>query len=487
MTEKEKITFNVDKEKNFSKWFTEILGRAEIADLRYNVKGFVVLREWAAIPIKEMYLVYERALEKKGHKRLIFPSVIPEKNFLLEKEHVEGFAPDVFWITEYGKGEKLEEKLALRPTSETAMYRMYSIWIRSYNDLPFKAYQSNQVWRHETKATRPLIRSREFYWIEAHDVFATEEEALQQVEEDMETAKEVLFEKFGIPLIFFKRPQWDKFPGAVDTYAADCLMPDGKIIQQPSTHFLGQNFSKPFNLKFMDRDGKEKYAYITCYGPAISRIYASLIATHGDNKGLVFPFKLAPLQIIIIPIVVKDKEKKIFDKCRELQKKLSKDFRVEIDLSEQSPGDKFYFWEMKGVPIRIEVGQKELKEKSLTVFRRDTNKRIKIKERQLLAFIKKSDKEILKNLKEKSKNKFDKSIVSIDKLTEVKKAVDSGKIVRTKFCSIDKEGESCAEIIEKQINAFVRGTRVDKKEKPAGKCIVCGKKANTVVYIGKTY
>ena len=239
----EKITFNIDKDKNFSEWFTEIIKVAELADVRYNVKGFVVFQPWSVLAMEAMYDLYESALQRKGHKPMWFPAVIPEKNFFLEKSHVEGFAPEVFWITEHGANEKLEEKLALRPTSETAIYQMYSLWIRSYKDLPFKAYQRAQVWRHETKATRPFLRSREFYWIEAHDVFANEEGAMKQVHEDMETAEEILHKKFGVPFIFFKRPQWDKFAGAVNTYGADAIMPNGKMVQQPSTHLLGQNFS----------------------------------------------------------------------------------------------------------------------------------------------------------------------------------------------------------------------------------------------------
>ncbi|MBU1120917.1 hypothetical protein KJ660_03475 [Candidatus Micrarchaeota archaeon] len=184
--EKEKITFNIDKEGNFSDWFTEIVKKAELADIRYNIKGFVVFQPWSVIPMELMYRDLEKELQKTGHKPYWFPTVIPEKNFYLEKEHVEGFSPEVFWVTETGAGEKLEEKLALRPTSETAFYQMFSLWIRSYNDLPFKSYQRAQVFRYETKATRPFLRSREFYWIESHNAFSSREEALKQIKEDME-------------------------------------------------------------------------------------------------------------------------------------------------------------------------------------------------------------------------------------------------------------------------------------------------------------
>src|SRR3989338_2556889 len=201
----------VKKSADFSEWFTQLTQKAGLSDLRYNVKGFVVYMPWSVMTMKKMYSAFEKALEENGHQPLIMPSVIPEKNFKMESEHVKGFTPEVFWITEHGDGEKIEEKLALRPTSETAFYQMYSLWIRSYNDLPFKRYQSCQVWRYEGKATRPFIRGREFYWIEAHDAFARSEDAKKQVEEDMQTTKEVLFGQFAVPFIFFQRPEWDKF------------------------------------------------------------------------------------------------------------------------------------------------------------------------------------------------------------------------------------------------------------------------------------
>ncbi len=262
MEEKADIGISVKKSDDFSEWFTQLLEKAELADVRYNIKGFPVYREWATMSMKKMYKLFEEALERKGHEPLIFPSLIPEGNFKIESEHVKGFAPEVFWVTEHGaEGEKFEERYALRPTSETAFYQMYSLWIRSYKDLPFKKYQSCQVWRYEGKGTRPFFRTREIYWIEAHDAFATEGDAKKQVIEDMETTREVLYERLAIPFIFFQRPEWDKFAGAVHTFAADALMPSRKVMQLPSTHFLGQNFSKPFNVKFADEDGKERFAW----------------------------------------------------------------------------------------------------------------------------------------------------------------------------------------------------------------------------------
>lgn len=237
---------SVAKLEDFGEWYTQLVQRAELADIRYNVKGFVVFRPWAVRMMNKMFQLFEKELEEKGHQPTLFPALIPESNFRLESEHVEGFLPEVFWVTEAGgSSEKLEERLALRPTSETAMYRMYALWVRSWRDLPLKLYQRGQVWRYEGKATRPFIRGREFYWIEAHNAFGTEEEALAQVKEDMGITEKIVHGDLGIPLLFFQRPEHDKFAGAVHTYAADTLMPDGRVLQLPSTHLLGQNFSKP--------------------------------------------------------------------------------------------------------------------------------------------------------------------------------------------------------------------------------------------------
>ncbi len=477
----------VKKADDFSEWFTQLTQKAELSDLRYNVKGFVVYLPWSVSSIKKMYTAFEKALEEKGHEPLIMPSVIPEKNFKIESEHVKGFTPEVFWITEHGSNEKIEEKLALRPTSETAFYQMYALWIRSYNNLPFKRYQSCQVWRYEGKATRPFIRGREFYWIEAHDAFANLEDAKKQVEEDMETTKEVMLNQFAIPFIFFQRPEWYKFPGAVSTYAADALMPSGRVIQLPSTHLLGDKFSKAFNIKFVDKDSSEKYAYITCYGPAITRIYGAMISIHGDDKGLILPFELAPKQIAIVPIFKAENKEVVLKKCEEIKKKLKK-YEVSIDgRIGLTPGFKFNYWELKGVPVRIEIGQKDIDKKTLVVFRRDINEKTAIKEADLLSHVAKIEAEFTSNLKKKAEEATKNNIVNAKDLTEVKKALDSEKIARVNFCSLSKEGLQCAEKIEKELQASVRGKRLDENEEASGNCIICNKKAAAITYIAKSY
>jgi len=478
-----KTTFGISKEKDFSIWYTDIVKKAELGDLRYNVKGFLVFQPWSVLCMEKMYNMFEKALQKKKHKPYWFPTVIPEENFKKEGEHVKGFSPDVFWLEKVSG----EGRLALRPTSETAFYQMFGLWIRSYKDLPFKTYQRANVFRYETKATRPFLRSREFHWIEAHCAHATEKDAMKQVNEDMETTKEVLHDIFGLPFMFFERPLWDKFPGAARTFAADVLNPDGKLVQQPSTHLLNQDFAKAFNVKFEDKDGKEKLCYITCYGPAISRIFASVIAIHGDDKGLRFPWKIAPLQVVIVLI---GDDKKVLQEAEKIKNELvEKDISCEIDFSDLRPGEKFYFWEMKGVPLRIELGKREVANKELTIFRRDNDEKEKIKKKDLMGFIEKTSLEIDKNLIRQADNLFKGNIVDAGNKEELKEIIEAGKIARCGFCSVDKEGVGCAEVVEKDAGAEVRGTKF-KKEKPlgkTGKCVVCDKKAEEVVYIAKAY
>ncbi len=484
-------TFNIEKEKNFSEWFTVIVKRAELADMRYNVKGFIVYRPWSTISMKIMFDIYEGEMHKFNHQPVIFPSVIPESNFQVEADHVEGFAPEVFWISSAGSSGRLEERLALRPTSETAMYPLYSLWIRSWRDLPLKLYQSGKVWRYEGKSTRPFLRGREFIWIEGHDVFATLEEAEAQTREDMQISINVMQKRYGIPFIQFQRPQWDKFAGAIHTYAADTLMPDGRFLQLPSTHLLGDKFSKAFNIKYMDAEEKEHYCYQTCYGPAISRIFGAMIAVHGDNAGLIFPFEVAPIQVIIVPILTKGYIEKVNQYCEKIKGLLQEmGHRVQIDNSDRRPGDKYYYWEMKGVPFRLEVGQQEVSDSKITIFRRDTREKVVIGLGNLEKTLQTMSKNFFRRISEKAAQKFQNRLVRADTLDELITHLEGLKMVKIPWCSIDLDGENCAdEIKDRFVGAEVRGIDVQETETPSKEatCFMCGRSAKCFVYVGKQY
>lgn len=482
--------FNKDKENNFSDWYNTVIYAADLVDNRYNVQGFIVHKPWAMRIFKKLYSLFEAELEKDGHEPTLFPTVIPEENFEIEKEHAEGFVPNVFWITERGN-EKLVRKLALRPTSETAMYQMYSLWIRDYTDLPLKFYQSCTVFRNEAE-TSPFFRGREFLWIEAHDVFATEKEAREQVIKDMSISTRVIKEKLGIECLFFQRPKWDTFPGAEHTYATDVLLPDGKTLQIASTHYLGQNFARGFNIKFRDKDNNELHAYQTCYGPGIWRIMAAIISVHGDNHGLIIPPSVAPFDVVIVPIIKSGADNKLILKtCREIKKRLEKKgYSVILDEREKTPGYKYADWELKGVPFRIEIGEREANSDNITFVARDERVRKSVSKKDIDKALEKEREEMTKRLRDKSVASLQGKIKDAESVAEIKKILDEKSYARVNICSIDADGKNCGDIIQYETKGGkVRGTLVGKVEEPFGtkKCVVCGKEAKHVVYVARQY
>lgn len=469
-----------DKEKEFSEWYSEILERAELVDIRYNVKGFVVYRPNLMRIINLVKEELERGLTENGHQQVMFPLVIPMSYLKKEEQHITGFEAEVFKL----QIEEGEEELALRPTSETAFYPMYSLWIHSYRDLPLKLFQTVTVYRKETRATRPLIRGREFYWIEAHDAFKCKEEALAQVSEDIEITKEAL-RKLGLAFFVVEREEWDKFPGAERTYAFDCLMPDGRVLQIATTHYLGTKFSVPFEIMYLAEDGSRKNVHQTCFGPGISRIAAAVIAVHGDEFGLVLPFDVAPTQIVVIPIPKEGQEKEVFEKSAEIGKRLRDiGLRTEVDNSDARPGAKFYRWELVGTPVRIEVGEKEVREGNLTFFRRDTRKRWKVREDRLeqeALFLKQ---DILDHLTQKSMERMRNSMERVNDRTQLLKACEEEKIVLMNFCC---RAECASELKEKTKGYEIRGRIVDAEEKVWAKCAWCGREAREVAVLARAF
>jgi len=474
-----------DKSKNMSQWYDDVISRAELIDNRYGVKGFVVYRPYAMMIVKRIYQMFEEELEKTGHYPALFPLVIPEKMLRKEAEHIKGFEGQVFWITKAGYGE-IEEKLALRPTSETAIYPMYSLWIKSHKDLPFKLYQSVAVYRYETKATRPLLRGREFLWIETHDVFRSEEDARKQVNEDAAIFKRIVWDKLGIPFLHLRREEYDKFAGAEYSYAFDCLLPDGRVLQIGTTHYLGTKFSKAFEIVFQDVDEKNKYAHQTCFGIGISRILAALILVHGDEFGLVLPFDIAPIQVVIIPIPKKEfdhnKLMKYIDDVSQILRR--EGFRVLVDDSEKSPGEKFYYYDMRGVPIRIEVGPREVDSETVTVFRRDLRERLTVSITELVETIRRISTEISNILRERAEKYLRESIVYAETLGDVLRYVDEGKkIIKAPFCG----REECAEELKVETNGYETRGYIEDEDSSNKCCVVCGRPASHITYLAKAY
>jgi len=477
----EEMGMSVKKE-DFGNWYLEVVQKAEIVDTRYGVKGMLIYMPTGMLIIKEIVKLFDVELQKTGHKPVLFPVVIPEKFLKMEGDHIKGFEKEVFWITHAGKN-KLDERMCLRPTSETAMYPSFSTWIRSHQQLPLKIYQDCCVYRYETKMTKPLIRGREFYWIEAHTAHKTFEDAENQTKEDMMTYTNVVNKELGIPFLLIKRPEWDKFPGAENTYAFECVLPDGVVLQIGTTHNLGEKFSKVFNIQYTDKDKKKKYVNQTSYGPGIARILSAVVSIHGDDRGLIFPTNVAPTQIVIVPIYTKDKREKVIEKCAEVYGKLqAKGFRVYLDDRDKyTPGFKFHEWELKGVPLRIEIGPLDIKNNNVSLSRRDTLEKFIISEKDLEKKIIEIFDVIDFNLRKRADELM--IINNAQNMKEIQLYLKEGGFVRAPFCM----NEECAAKFKKKTKAEVRGTLFEKKEKASGKCAICGKPAKEIVYIAKSY
>jgi prolyl-tRNA synthetase len=470
------------KFQDFSKWFDDTLVNAEIMDNRYPIKGFAVYKSWGAKITRRIINMLEDNLDTTGHDPMIFPVAISEDAFAKEAEHIEGFTAEVFWITRAGK-RKLEKRMLLRPTSETAMYPMFAQWIRSHADLPLKIYQSVCVYRYETKATRPLLRMREFLWNEAHTAHKNWDSAEKQVEEALKIYNDV-FEQLGLSYYVFKRPDFDKFAGAVYSVAFDAWNPDGRVNQIGTVHNLGENFAEAFEITYEDAEGTRRNVSQTCYGFGISRVLAAVIAQHGDDRGLVLPPEIAPVQVVVVPIPYKESEGKVEAYAKEVYESIKKaGFRVHLDDGEKTPGEKFYYWEMLGVPVRVEVGPRDLKEKRVTISERVSLKRSSVDFNKTVSAIKGMFNVLMENLQEKSRSTLNEMTVTVKDIGSLRKAVEDKKIARVCWC----EDVKCAETITEESGGEIRGHRIDIEEKPESPCIVCGRKAEKVVYVAKAY
>ncbi len=364
------IGITVTKNDDFSEWYTQVVLKAELADYA-PVKGLIVLRPDGYSIWESIKSALDKKFKKEGIRNGFLPILIPESLLGKEKKHFAGFNPEAFWVTHSGNNE-IGDRLALRPTSETLAYSLYSKWIKSWRDLPLKINFWNTALRAEIKATKPFIRNSEFLWQEGHTVHATAEEAEKEVLRILEIYKNTVEDELAIPVIIGKKSEKEKFVGAVYTTTMESLMPDGKALQMGTSHFLGQNFAKPFDVKFSDKDNIENYAWQTSWGVSW-RLIGGMIMVHGDNKGLVLPPKVSPIQVVIVPIYYSnDDSKKIIDKANEIEKTLhDKQIRVHVDKrSELTPGFKFHDWELRGIPLRIEIGPKDLEKQKIVIVTR---------------------------------------------------------------------------------------------------------------------
>jgi prolyl-tRNA synthetase len=468
---------------SFSEWFDNVLLEAKVADDRYPVKGFTVYTGWGFSVAKRIIAMLEEGLEANGNEPMQFPVVIPEDSFQKEEDHIEGFAGEVFWITHAGENE-LDRRLLLRPTSETAIYPMFKLWLRSHQDLPIKMHQTCNVYRYETKATRPLYRGREFLWNEGHTAHVGYEDSEKEVKAAAKIYQSV-YDRLGLSYITLKRPDFDKFAGADYSLAFDTWNPDGKASQIGTVHQLGYNFAKAFELTYEDANGEQAYATTTCYGMGFGRTLAATIAHHGDDHGLVLPPAVAPRQVVIIPILFKGKEKQATSYAEELYSRLT-DAGVRAVLDDDprfNPGDKYYKWEMYGVPLRLEVGPREARDRKATLVRRDTFEKTLVDESELVEKVHELFDAIFTNLREKDKAKLESLIVDAYDMDQLRVYMESRMIVRVNWCG----DPDCAFNIKDQVSGEIRGTRWDEEEKPTGGCVMCGDEGKYVAYVSRTY
>ncbi|MCD6095104.1 MAG: proline--tRNA ligase [Thermoprotei archaeon] len=475
-----------EKWKNkFNEWFREVIYKAEVYDYRYPVKGIGVWPPYGMKIRNNVISILKDLLNQTGHEEVLFPLLIPEEILRKESEHIEKFEDEVFWVT-YGGRKKLERKLALRPTSETAIMEMLKLWIKDHTDLPFRIYQIVNVFRYETKATQPMIRLREVTMFkEAHTAHATMEDAEKQVRSAIEIYKK-FFDELCIPYMISQRPEWDKFAGAVYTIAFDTLMPDGRTLQIGTVHNLGQNFSRAFEVTYLKPDGTHEFVYTTSYGIS-ERVIAALIAVHGDDHGLVLPYNIAPIQVVIVPIPYKGTENTVFELCNRVIKVLKEiGLRVYLDDREDiTPGEKFYYWELKGVPLRIEIGPRDVANNCVTVSRRDTLERKVISIAEIKTKIPELLEDIRRNLRARARKWLQQHTFFSEKLEEAANIVNNRKgIVVVPWCG----DTDCGLNIEDSLEGSVLGIPLDLEINVKGKrCIMCGKEAKTVIRVSKTY
>lgn len=476
------IGITVKKSNDFSDWYTQCVLKSSIADYSPS-KGFIILRPYGYAIWEIIRELLDDELRKTGHKNGFLPVLIPESLLTKEKDHFDGFMPEVFWVTKSGDTD-LGEKLAVRPTSETIAYSMFSKWISSYRDLPLKMNFWNSALRAEIKSTKPLIRNSEFLWQEGHTAHKNENEADEEVRLIRDIYKNLIEQYLALPTLSGFKTDKEKFVGAKYTTCLESVMADGKALQMATSHQLGQNFSKPFEIKFLNKDTLEQYVWQTSWGISW-RVIGAIIMVHGDDKGLILPPKISPIQVIIVPIYKDDSKTVVKQKAYELEQKL-KDSKIRAqtdDRDEYTSGWKFNDWEMKGVPLRVNVGLRDIKENQAELIRRDTKERFYVTEKELVNQTLSTLENIQSNMFDRAKSHLQENTRSAATLEELLSVLDtSGGFVACSWCG----KRACEDLVKEKTTADIRIVPFNPKNNISS-CIGCGEQETIEVYFARAY
>ncbi len=459
-------------------WYTDVILKADLCDYG-PVKGTMVIKPYGFAIWENIRNTMDSEFKKVGVKNAYFPMLIPESFLKKEADHVEGFAPEVAVVT-YAGGQELAEKLIVRPTSETIICEMYAKWIKSYRDLPMVMNQWCNVVRWE-KTTRPFLRTSEFLWQEGHTVQASALDAKNDAFKMLEIYKKVCRELLAIPMLSGKKSDREKFAGANSTYGIEAVMKDGKCLQSGTTHDLGQNFAKAAGIKFLNKNGEWEYGYSTSWGIS-TRLIGALIMTHGDERGIKLPPRVAPIQVIIIP-VAQHKDGVLENANKIKERLLGANIRVELDDTDSSAGWKFSEYEMKGVPLRLEVGPRDIENKVVTLVRRDTHEKITVNMDELETKIPQLLEDIQENMYNQAKDYVDHCSVDVNNMQELVDAINNQKVAMGYHCS----NIECEEQIKAETGIQTRVIISECDENDDHKCIHCGKKAKYKIYFAKQY
>jgi prolyl-tRNA synthetase len=480
MNETEFVKEITSKEEAFSQWYIDVVKKADLADYTL-VKGCMVIKPYGYALWENMQHCLDQRIKATGHKNAYFPIFIPESLLKKEAEHVAGFAPEVAWVT-HGGNQKLEERLAVRPTSEAIIGSLYSKWIHSWRDLPILINQWANIVRWE-KVTRPFLRTTEFLWQEGHTAHKTQEEAEEETLKILAIYKDYIEKDLAIPVIIGKKSNTEKFAGAMHTYTLEALMGDGKILQTGTSHNLGQNFAKAFDIRFLDENQEEQYAWTTSWGTS-TRLVGGIIMVHGDQRGLKLPPKVAPLHIVIVPIFFDQSKQEVLNKAQQYKRLLAEKFNVELDDRDSyTPGWKFNEWEMKGVPVRLEIGPRDLVHNQVVAVRRDKGNKVIIHENELVSTMERWMTDIQNNLYMQARSRLEENIRFTENYEQFKEIIAEKRgFIKAYWCG----NEECEEQIKRDTKATIRCIPLD-ENKEKGKCIFCSTESSSLVYFGRAY